>query len=217
MKNLFSNKGPYSGLYQIDFDLKPGDNVLDVGGGNKPFPRSTHVIDMPGSDNEKQRHFKKLNIGDRKFIEGDASEVLSDFPDDYFDFCYSSHTFEHIENLQKAIDLISAKCKRGFYALPGSDLEFLTTKKHFGHVNLCRQIGNVLHFCQRPSHSVIDELSHLWEEFFHYPPFNKLFEGHGCRGFRFVWEIRHYWEDKIEYKFYPHGEELFPQLKYFEK
>jgi hypothetical protein len=137
--NLFTNKGQDAGLYQIDFDLKSDDKILDVGGGNKPFPPSTHVIDMATTN--AQRHYKPLNIGSRDFFEGDVCEVLQKFPDNYFDFCYSSHTFEHITDLAKALELISKKCKRGFYALPGSDLEFITAKKHFGHVNLCRQVG----------------------------------------------------------------------------
>ena len=212
---LFTNNGQYAGLHQIDFGLKLGDSVLDVGGGNKPFPQSTHVIDMENT--KAQRHFKPLNIGDREFIEGDVCKILEPYPENHWDFCYCSHTFEHIEDLETAIKQISKTCKRGFYALPGSDLEFITAKKHFGHVNLCRQIGDMLHFCKRPPNTIIEPMAKMWEGLFQHPPFNKLFEGHGCRGFRFVWEIRHYWEDEIKYKFYENGEELFPQLQYFDE
>lgn len=212
---LFTDSGRYAGLYEIDFNIQRSDSVLDVGGGNRPFPESTHVIDMASTN--AQRHFRPLNIGDREFIEGPAHEALAEYPDNHFDFCYSSHTFEHVHELEETLNQISRTCKRGFYALPGSDLEFITAKKHFGHVNLCRQIGDVLHFCNRPPNTIIEQMAIMWEKLFQHPLFNKLFEGHGCRGFRFIWEIRHYWEDEIKYKFYENGEELFPQLQYFDE
>lgn len=216
-KDLFTDEGKYAGLFEIDFGIKPGDKVLDVGGGNKPFPQSTHVADFV--DHEEMRHHQSLELDGRELIEGDVADTLKSYPDNYFDFCYSSHTFEHIINLADAVKEISRTCKRGFYALPGSDLEFVTAKQHFGHVNLCRQIGDVLHFCRRPPNTIIQPFAELWEQLWKHPPFNQLFEGHGQRGYRFIWEIRHYWENKIEVKEYV-GEDayqLFPQLRYFEE
>ena len=209
--NLFPGGIPYAGLYNIDFGLKQGDKILDVGSGNKPFPAATHLIDMP--DTNAQRHNKALVVGDKKLIEGDVCVVLGAFPDNYFDFCYSSHTFEHIKNLPLALDLISAKCKRGFYALPGSDFEFFTAQDHYGHINLCRQIGNVLHLTKRPPNTIIDQFGKIYEEIAsaNTGGFYRLWE----EDYRFIWEIRHYWENQIEYKYYEQPEGLFPQVKYF--
>lgn len=209
--NLFPQGGSYAGLYNIDFNIKNGDKVLDVGSGNKPYPMATHLIDM--FDTPEQRHNANLVVGDRELIAGDVCDVLLDFPDNHFDFCYSSHTFEHIEDLPKALDLISAKCKRGFYALPGSDFEFFTTEDHFGHVNLCRQYGSVLHIAKRPSNTVIDRFGEIYGEIANnnLNNFRNMWENE----FRFIWEIRHYWEDNIDYRVYDNPVDLYPQLKYF--
>jgi len=206
---LFKNEGKYAGLNDIDFKIKKGDLVLDVGGGNKPFELSTHVADF--IDNEEQRHNKTLCIGSRFLIKGDVAETLKQFPDNYFDFTYSSHTFEHIENLAGALKEISRVSKRGFYALPGSDFEFFTAQEHYGHINLCRQVGDTLHFCKRPPDTVIKEFSEIFERLWRHPQFNPLWE----TKYRYIWEIRNYWQYRIKFRFYENGEDLYPQLKYF--
>ncbi len=212
--NLLPQGGSYAGLYNINFKIRVGDKVLDVGSGNNPYPLATHLIDMFAT--KEQRHNAGLVVGDRELIEGDVCDVLQGFPDNYFDFCYSSHTFEHIEDLPKALDLISAKCKRGFYALPGSDFEFFTAEDHFDHVNLCRQYGSVLHIAKRSSNTVTDRFGKIYGKF--------VQQSHGINGgfhdmweneFRFIWEIRHYWEDNIDYRVYDNPVDLYPQLKYF--
>ena len=210
--NLFPQGGPYAGLYNIDFKIKSGDKVLDVGSGNKPFPQATHLIDM--YDTEEQRHGVELVIGDRELIEGDVCDVLKLYPDNHFDFCYSSHTFEHIKDLPLALDLISKKCKRGFYALPGSDFELFTALEHYGHVNLCRQTNGELHITKRPSNTVIENFGRIYEDIANanFLNFRDLWEN----DYRFIWEIRHYWEDKIKYRYYGKPEELFNQVRFFE-
>ena len=208
--NLFPQGGVYAGLYNIDFDIKKSDKVLDVGSGNKPYPLATHLIDM--FDTPEQRHNADLVIGDRELIEGNVCDVLRDYADDYFDFCYSSHAFEHVENLPMALDLISAKCKRGFYALPSSDFEFFTAEDHFGHVNLCRQYGDVLHIAKRPPNTVIDGFGKIYGVLAqNHGNFHDMWENE----FRFIWEIRHYWEDNIDYRVYDNPVDLYPQIKYF--
>ena len=212
----FLSSGMYAGVYDIDFGLKKDDKVVDIGGGINPYPKANYVIDMVGQ--ECQRHGRPINVGNRVFLNGDVREVLSSLPDDFFDFCWSSHTFEHIDDLPSALEMISAKCKRGFFALPASDFEFLTAKSHHGHVNLCRLIGGVLHICKRPPVSISDHLAVLFEKhLFNNPEFNKVWEGHNCKGLRFIWEARHYWEGKIEYKFHHDPLELYPQLEYFKE
>lgn len=212
---LFTNAGRYAGLNQIDFQIMPGDRVVDVGAGHRPFHSATHLIDIP--QNDEQRHFQPINTTGKVFLSGPADRVLRSFPGKFFDFCYSSHTFEHIQNLPDTIEEINRTCKRGFFALPGSDFEFLTAKSHFGHSNLCRLIGGVLHIARRPPHTVIDAFGELFEaKLFEDTKFNELWEGHGCKGYRFIWEIRHYWEERIEYKVC-NPYELFPQLQYFDE
>lgn len=214
--DLWPGGGKYCGLFEIDFGLKDGDRILDVGGGHKPFPLSTHVCDMVESN--EQRHHQRLNLGDREFIEGPAEHALAQYPDNYFDFCYTNHTLEHIDDLGAALDQISRVCKRGFNAFPASDFEFMTAKSHFGHVNLIRVINGAIHFCRRPPHTICDAFGYAFEQkLFNDGEFKKLWESHGCRGLRHIWEGRMYWTGRIEWKFYD-GEkafDLFPQLRYF--
>jgi len=211
---LFSDKGPYSGRWQIDFGLSPGDKVVDIGGATRTFPPSTHVIDL--LDNSKERYGCGLEIGNRIFMAGDVCDVLKGVEDDYFDFCYSAHTFEHIEDLPAALELISRKCKRGYYAFPGYEFELMQSQRKFGHKWLCEIVGGVLRIVRRPQNTVFEEMGKAMEIIMANPRFKNVWEGHGCRGFRFLWEIRHYWEGHIEYEVFSDPVELFPQLAYME-
>ncbi len=146
-------------------------------------------------------------------------DVLKEVDTDFFDFMYSNHTFEHIEDLPAAIEQINRTCKRGFFALPASDFEFMTAKSHFGHVNLCRLINGVLHIAKRPPNTITNQFGYLFEsKLFNDSTFRELWEGHSVRGLRFIWEARHYFDGVIAYKFYKGEEayELFPQLRFFE-
>jgi ubiquinone/menaquinone biosynthesis C-methylase UbiE len=211
---LFDHSTLYSGLNDINFNLNKNDKIVDIGGGNKPYKNATHVIDFAGEEGKVQRHGADLNIGNRIFLEGDAAEVLEQFDDNYFDFCYSSHTFEHVADLPALIDMINKKCKRGFYALPASDFEFFTTQSHYGHVNLCRLIGDTLHISSREQNSVVPGFAAFYEALHaQMPAFNYLWE----IKYRFIWEARHYWEDEMKYKYYENAEDLYPQLKYFKE
>lgn len=211
--DLFPGGGQYAGIFQIDFGLQPGMKILDTGGGHKPHPMSTHVADF--LDHKEQRHFCELNLGQRELLNGDVGETLRQFPDNFFDFQWSNHAWEHIIDLPTALDQIIRTCKRGFAAFPASDLEFITAKQHFGHVNLLRVIGDTIHIARRPAGTIIQEMAMLWEELWRHPRFNALFEGHGERGFRHVWEGRYYWEDRIKYVFHENAAEIYPQVEYF--
>lgn len=214
--DLWPGGGKYCGLFNIDFGIKPGDRVLDVGGGHRPFPLSTHVCDM--IDTNKQRHGIELALGNREFLEGKVENVLAKVEDNHFDFVYSNHVFEHIDNLSEAIKQINRTCKRGFAAFPASDFEFLTAKNHFHHVNLIRVIDGAIHFCKRPQNTIVQKMAELFErQLFNHPEFNSYWEGHGCRGFRFIWEGRIYWEESLRYQYYRNHEKLYPQLRFFRK
>ena len=62
-RGLFT-EGPYGGRWNLNFGIKDGDRVLDLGGGNRTYPYATDVIDKV--DTNEQRYGGKLDIGDRK-------------------------------------------------------------------------------------------------------------------------------------------------------
>lgn len=213
LHKLFRNDGQYSGLSNIEFNIKEGDKVLDIGGGNKPFNKATHLIDMIDAD--KQRHGKGLKIpGHVEFHEGDATVVLEKFPNDYFDFVYMNHVAEHIDNLPKLIDIINLKCRRGFIASPASDFEFFTAAPHYHHVNLLRYINGVLHIAKRPQQTIIKEFAQIYESLWHNnQEFKQLWEN----TYRHIWECRILWEKPLKYIYYQDPCQLYPQLEFFEK
>ena len=76
--------------------------ILDVGGGNDPFPLANIVLDKYPGDTIHRRYTDRfgethaaLVIGDRRFIEADV-EALP-FLDKSIDYIWCSHVLEHIE------------------------------------------------------------------------------------------------------------------------
>jgi len=89
---LYCKGGKYCGREYLDYGIKPGDRVLDVGGAVHTFGPATHVIDF-GNEHKGERYGRNAQVGGRTFMQGDVCEILPTVADDYFDFCYSAHTF----------------------------------------------------------------------------------------------------------------------------
>jgi len=119
-------------MYQsrfFDFNIKPGDRVLDIGSGNVPFPFATHLADISISDDSYGRAgcpFKILN--GKEVYECDIENLP--FQNDEFDFVYCSHVLEHVENPDKACRELMRVSKRGFIETPtwAKDFMFDTAK-----------------------------------------------------------------------------------------
>lgn len=114
---------PYMGRYNLDFNIKKEDKVLDIGSGPRPFLFSTHCIDKLSNYTYGQKTTQPLG---KIFYDAFFLDISEQFRDKEFDFIYSSHTLEHIENLPEAINEINRIGKRGFIAVPGYFSDFLT-------------------------------------------------------------------------------------------
>ncbi len=94
--------------------IRPGEKVLDIGGGHAPLPEATVVVEYnltSGHDRDGQ-----LVALDERYIEGDAQALP--FPDQSFDFAYASHVFEHVCEPARACTEMMRVARRGFIETP---------------------------------------------------------------------------------------------------
>lgn len=161
LKIIIYNKGVWSEDRQIklqkknvNFNIKKGEKVLDIGCGGDPFPYATHLVDK--FPEETQHRYNKLRTNNLPFIQADA-EALP-FKNKSFDFIYCSHVLEHLDHPGRACREIMRVGKRGYIETPTrtSDLLFNFIHKqnfHKWHVNL---VGNSLIFHEYTRHEQID-------------------------------------------------------------
>jgi len=105
-----------------EFDIRPGDRVLDLGSGGDPFPHATVLMDRYLEINAT-RH-EPLVTKDKPFLLGDIHDLP--FPDKSFDYVYCVHVLEVIDDPLKACRELMRVGKRGFIELPtaGKDMLF---------------------------------------------------------------------------------------------
>jgi len=200
--NIFKERYPFN----IDFNII--GKVLDLGGGHKPHPKATHVIDL--KDNNQQRGNRPLNIKKKieYFLDG-APYSFRIFDDNYFDFIYSAHCIEHIIELNITIKEIGRTCKRGLFTFPASDFDFMMAYSHFGHINCFREYKNTILWCKKNKWA--NDLASSFQDNMYEPLQHKsLMEDK----YRFLWECRYYWKDRPIFTEVDQ-DEIYPQLKYW--
>ena len=98
----------------VDFGIKEGEKVLDIGSGGFPFPLATHLADLYEKDTP-HRHEPLVRDG-RPF---DACDIEAlPYEDKEFDFAYCSHVLEHVPCPAKACEEIMRVGKRGYIETP---------------------------------------------------------------------------------------------------
>ncbi len=122
----------------IDFKIKPGDTVLDVGSGQDPFPLATHLADLYVNDTNHRRHIKLVQ-DDRPFTQCSVDDMP--FQDKQFNFVYACHVLEHVPDPGKACRELMRVAKRGYIETPTrtSDvmMNYLPIKDHHRwHISL---------------------------------------------------------------------------------
>jgi len=126
----------------VDFGIRPGERVLDVGSGQMPFPLATVLADRFLDQNVHRRG--ELVRDRRPLVVLDVGALP--FADKSFDFVYCSHLLEHVDDPEKACSELMRVGRRGYIETPtfGKDLLFNWTQEmHRWHVVAH---GNELHF-----------------------------------------------------------------------
>jgi SAM-dependent methyltransferase len=116
-----------------NFDISPGERVLDIGSGGAPFPYATHLID---------RFLEPTHHRDGSIVQKGKPLILADihhlpFPDKCFDFVYCVHVLEHTDDPIQACREIMRIGKRGYLETPtiSEDILFAWAKgRHKWHV-----------------------------------------------------------------------------------
>lgn len=130
----------------FDFNVSPGDKVLDIGSGHLPFPLATHLADISLKDGNIGRAGIPFKYQDGKPVFECAVE-RTPFKDKEFDFVYCSHVLEHSSDPAKACEELMRIAKRGYIETPtkGKDI-FLSTAKTSNHLNYVELNDDVLTF-----------------------------------------------------------------------
>jgi SAM-dependent methyltransferase len=95
--------------------INQDDLVLEVGSGDKPYPRADVLLDKSLIDSSERESRKSLVI-DRPMVVGDA-EALP-FADRAFDYIIASHVLEHARDPAKFLDELARVGKRGYIETP---------------------------------------------------------------------------------------------------
>jgi SAM-dependent methyltransferase len=109
--------------------IVPGWRVLDVGSGDRPFPRATVLVDWLPRERRTsggitpENPTGSIRRHGKPFVAGDL-EALP-FADNAFDFVYASHVIEHVADPPLAIAELERVAPRGYIECPRSWMEFV--------------------------------------------------------------------------------------------
>jgi len=166
-------------------DIKPGDLVLEVGSGEKPLIRSDVLVDKYLTDETERGGALVI---DRPFIVADVCALP--FKDKAFDYAYTAHTLEHVDDIEAALKELTRVAKKGCIIVPHWTFEGLWNKDY--HLWLISVRDNRLVFrrkcCLFDMHP--SEFRELAKQLFW-----RLYSRH-----REVFEVRYEWHGRIDYE-----------------
>ncbi|MCS7265355.1 MAG: methyltransferase domain-containing protein [Armatimonadetes bacterium] len=94
-------------------NIKPGELVLEIGPGGKPMIRSDVLVDKFLTDSVERG--ADLVI-DRPFVVADVCALP--FKDKSFDYAYTAHTLEHVDDIKSALSELARVAKKGCIVVP---------------------------------------------------------------------------------------------------
>jgi SAM-dependent methyltransferase len=117
----------------INFDIREGERVLDIGSGGDPFPFATHLVDRFLEPTPHRAG--SIVQRDKPLVSADIHQLP--FRDKCFDFVYCAHVLEHTADPLRACAEIMRIGKRGYLETPtiSEDILFAWAKdRHKWHV-----------------------------------------------------------------------------------
>lgn len=129
-----------------EFGIKPGDRVLDVGGGDMPFERADVVTDafLSESHHRGGRPIRQ----DKHYVECRVEAMP--FADKAFDFVYCNHVLEHTDDPMAACRELMRVGKRGYIEVPSYWAEYVFSDTV--HYWLIDWVDGTLVFRRKPYH-----------------------------------------------------------------
>ncbi len=148
----------------IDFSIKKGDKVLDIGSGSYPFPLATYLADF--YEGKTTHRAGELVKDKRPFLKCNVENTP--FKNKEFDFVYCAHVLEHVDSPAKACEELMRIAKRGYIETPTRMLDtmmnFTSIKNH--HKWFVEKLGNSLIFMEFDSEKMRDtNISSFFEQF----------------------------------------------------
>lgn len=165
--------------------IRPGDLVLEVGPGENPLIRSDVLVDKYLTDDTERGGSLVM---DRPLVIADVCALP--FKDKAFDYAYTAHTLEHVDDVEKAFGELSRVAKRDCIVVPHWSYEGLWNKDY--HLWLISTRDGVLVFrrkCQLFAMAPSEHRAKAKELFW------RLYSRH-----RETFEVRYEWEGRIDYE-----------------
>lgn len=117
VNNLFwlSHPGILQKIHQKLDRERITDRILDVACGFRPFERATHLVDFEKKESRPGKEVFTIDLDYDRFA----------YEDRYFDFVYSRHTLEDLQNPLHAFQEITRIGKQGYIETPSPLIEFM--------------------------------------------------------------------------------------------
>lgn len=159
----------------VKFDIAPHSKVLDIGSGPAPFPYATVLCERFLDETVHRRG--EIRTGGRPIVQGDIHQLP--FQDKSFDFVYTSHVLEHVEDPIKACRELMRVARRGYLETPNfmKDMLFCQAKgmHHRWHTVAVKDTVFFFEYRPREIEGVRDLtwLKLMWSPFYH--PLQEMF------------------------------------------
>ena len=181
-------------LYQrklVTFDIPENARVLDIGSGPAPFPRAT-VLCERYLDETVHRHGTLITHGIPMVV---ADIHALPFRDKVFDFVYSAHVLEHVEDPIRACREVMRVGKKGYLETPNFMKDVLSCQAEIMHHRwhtVAR--GNTLFFFEYSQRQLEGIRSSAWNDLIwseHYHPLQDAFvDNQDLFNTMFLWSDR---------------------------